>query len=243
MKKVLALVFLIGCGGGGSGDDDDDGPPDARVEEIPDAADLDAYIPVGGCGTADGFTFFLNKDGGDYTMGLDDPATNVSGILDMSYTLAPWPHANWAEIVACVRQAMAEYNVQIVETEPVTGPYTEVVFTGTQLFDQGVSSIAPSACAILEPHITYVLEPSIGDDVAFACEYALFTIGVVTTLDTSMSNCDWMTYGTGCTSTMRFVDDDIECGEFQAHTCRCTGAATQNTHDIVATAYGACPQP
>lgn len=240
MRKVLALVLLIGCGGGGDSGDDDDidaaTPPDAAVE-VPDA-----FLGTS-CDTADGFTFYLNNQGGNWVMGNEDPTTNTSSIIEQNVTLAAWPHANWAEIVACMRQAMAEFNVQLVETEPVTGPYTEIVFTGTQPFQQGVISSAPGVCSPLASLTNFVMGGETGPDAADACHFAMFTVGAVTGLDFTTNSCDWMTFFGSCPTDLHWIASEEPCGDVSAHNCRCTNLATQNSHDIVLAAYGACPQP
>jgi hypothetical protein len=234
-KHLLCGVLLVAACGGGSGDDDAVIPPDATATS-PDAAT---------CPTDAAFTFYFNRGGGTYTTGPDDPAANVSVIVPADApAAAAWAGDDdgWATLLACARAALAPFDARIVETEPTAGDYSEIVFTETQLFQQGVFSVAPSTCTALEPHVGFVFGSEFADDPTAGCQYAMFDIGILTGLDISLEPCDFMTFTSGCTSGLEFTDTSAMCGAFDPVLCRCPPMdATQNSFQTMQAAYGACP--
>lgn len=244
----ICVLTVAACGGGGGGSAD--APPriDAPASQ-PDAPTADAgpdagpdAVPATSCPTADGFTVYLNRDGGSYTVGNDDPATNMTTIFTNPTALPPWPHGNWDQVVACVRAAMAPFNVQIVETEPASGSYSELVFTTTDPETAGVLAVAPSACeATATPHLAFVFGTAIGTDPLDACQFAMFDVGILTGLDFTVDQCDYMTFTDGCATNERWVNADVMCGQTSPALCRCTNDPTQNSVATLTAFYGACP--
>lgn len=100
--------------------------PDARKRT--DAA-VDALTPM-----CKGKTVFLNRGGGTYVVGAKDNAvTNTSFVLDMTRTLAAYPHgdASWAAVKACVTQALAPFKATVTDVDPGTSQHHEIVFSTT----------------------------------------------------------------------------------------------------------------
>lgn len=90
------------------------------------------------------FVLFVNRFGGLYTRGPDDPATNTSALLtDASRTIAAFPYSDtsWQSSVAALRTTLAPFDILVTEQEPETGNYIEIVVTGDTSSD--VAGVSP----------------------------------------------------------------------------------------------------
>src|SRR5688572_17678149 len=100
--RAWSIALLAACGGGGSTSIDApvifDTPPDS-------------------CGATPPHAVFLNRGGGSYTMGADDPSMNRSSILDMNRTLvAPTTtDPDWATVLQCVKDKVAAFNITVTD--------------------------------------------------------------------------------------------------------------------------------
>src|SRR5690349_11311649 len=88
---------------------------------------------------------YLNKDGGsyDHARAIDDAGSNLSLVVDGPRQLAPWPgHAqSWADVTACIRDALAPFAVQVTEQDPGTAAHYELVFTDVYWVDRAVTHV------------------------------------------------------------------------------------------------------
>lgn len=248
--RWLALGVVAACGGSGSDADAPPGRPDARIiDATPADAGGDAAGPDAGpdagptvCPTADAYTFYLNHLGGTYVPGgADDPATNTSEVIAGPATLPAYPYADWDDVATCIRQALSPFNIQVVETEPSSGAYSEIVFTDQSVLGDGVVAYAPSECSTTPvPHIGFVFSGEHAADTAFNCLLGPSDIGVMTGLSFTTDDCDFMTFAGGCPTAPQWTDAVLPCGDFQPSPCFC-GGSTQNSFETMNAAYGACP--
>ena len=110
--------------------------------------------PSEGSGTTDGgadestggstasTVVYVNFDGGEFTMGADNSATNTSGAY--GGTIAPY-EGDRADVLSRIAGHFAAFDVAVVDQRPAAGPYTMAVIGGT---DQNLpyEGIAPLDC-------------------------------------------------------------------------------------------------
>jgi hypothetical protein len=93
---------------------------------------------------------YLNRcpDGCTVTAGADDARADTSSVAAGTLTKLPRLDLAWAQLVICVRDRVAPYDVQVVTEEPVDGEYVEVMIAGlpSEVGVADVEGIAPRAC-------------------------------------------------------------------------------------------------
>ncbi len=232
-KWLVVLFVTAGCGGGNDVSVDA-GPPDAVS-----------------C-TEPARVVFLNRGGGDYVPGEfpGSGAANESSIIDEAVTIPPAPlDGVWDEVMACVREDFAAFNIEITDVDPGTsGSHYEVVMAPKARdigLSAGVSSVAPYNCPTAENPdpmlggVGWVLYEFVEGDAPFLCGSVSTTVGNMFTLDHAYHCPDLMTYLANC-GDKSFVDLDVRCGELEERDCFC-GGATQNSYQtIMALAGPAC---
>jgi MYXO-CTERM domain-containing protein len=111
------------------------GPHGCGTPQVSRVADPLALPPVPALGQR---TVYLNRFGGMYTVGssTDSAANRVhTDIIEgnvTSFTIPPLDTAtfNWPLISACVRSHFRQFDIRVVETEPVDEPYIEAIVGG-----------------------------------------------------------------------------------------------------------------
>jgi hypothetical protein len=80
-------------------------------------------------------TLFLNRCTGGCTVnvGSPDARTSTSDIPSRPSTLSanPYDDASWNAVVTCVQGMMSRFNIQVVDTQPTSGNFFEVMIAGT----------------------------------------------------------------------------------------------------------------
>lgn len=120
---------------------------------------------------------FLNFDGAALTRGIpDDPAANVSSLIrPEGATVPPWRDGepgrttSVATIAAGVRSVLAPYDIVVVTTRPLAGPYDMILFGGhaRDLFGAGPIDVHGGGdCTFDNPDISFVTESVTDDEVA-----------------------------------------------------------------------------
>jgi len=77
-------------------------------------------------------TVYLDRFGGAYMHGIADDATqNQSVAIDVARTLPAFPGDDvaWGDLTACIRTALAPFDVAVTETDPGLAQHLELVFT------------------------------------------------------------------------------------------------------------------
>lgn len=97
---------------------------------------------------------FLNrcKDGCTLTPGSDNAIDNVSQIVPNTVNIAPFGHGDavWDEVMTCVRDQFAQFNVNITDQDPGTIPHFEAIVAGNSNdVAPGALGIAPFSCGVL----------------------------------------------------------------------------------------------
>src|SRR5829696_8470223 len=101
---LLTTLVLFGCG-----DDGGNTPIDGSIGDPIDAATTDA--PDSDAYTGPTRTIFLNRNGGTYTMGMNDSVANTQAFDDMTVVAPPYPFGDpeWTATKACVTALFAPF--------------------------------------------------------------------------------------------------------------------------------------
>ena len=205
--------------------------------------------PVAGGGR---WILFLNGDGGVLhgTGGStweEDSSANKSSISDAGDHNVPgyeYGDASWAEVVQCMREEYARFNIEVTDVDPGSTPHVEVIFAprfssvspSQARYDDFVGGIAPSACEPLNGVIAYTFTSLWGNSPRDICETAAQESAHAFGLDHEFLCEDPMTYLSGC-GRKSFQDVDAPCGEDGARTCSC-GGSTQNSVRVLYSVLG-----
>ncbi|MBI2892639.1 MAG: Ig-like domain-containing protein [Deltaproteobacteria bacterium] len=233
--------------------------PAVRADEGPrgrhSAAEL-GLVPVGGyvriqlperprpmLAEATPTVLFLNRDGGAYTGAwTDDSVTNQSSILSWDVEMPEYPYgdASWNQVLECMRDLYADFNVEVTDEDPGDTPHVEVVVSGHPSdigMQEGVGGIAPMACQPVPNAIAYAFPETYGDYPQGICEAAGQESAHAFGLDHEFLCEDVMTYLFDCQVPKSFIDADAPCGEFSERACSC-GGDTQNSYQFLLSVLG-----
>jgi hypothetical protein len=201
-----------------------------------------------------GSIIYLNRNGGTFKPGYDDSRTNTSSVAYTTSTLSAFncSDAVWQQVLACVKDQFAPYNVTVTDVDPGNTPHVESVVAGnpqqmkTQQYPQGlpcgqggcVGGIAPLGCNLyLDNPITYSFANIYQCNAQAICETVAQETAHAFGMDHENYCPDPMTYKTGC-GAKKFQDYDAPCGEYSNRKCQCTNASTQNSHQTLLQIFG-----
>src|SRR5690606_35299898 len=96
-------------------------------------------------------TLYLNPclpGGCTLSPGSDDSRTDKSSIASEPTTLTAWPHGQtaWNNLVQCVKDMYAPFDIDVTDVDPGTANHFEVMVAGTPQafgFPNGVGGVAP----------------------------------------------------------------------------------------------------
>jgi hypothetical protein len=223
----LVVVFgLAACG--------DDGASTAR----------DAAIDSPGCAPGMRSTIYLNFGGGMYAPGPDDATMNKAVPLDMTRTLAAWPHANAAAVMTCIEAGLAPFLIDVTDVDPGAAPHHELVMT-TQFWgagNPGVLSTSGSACPPGPLNsLTFVFGTAVGTDALAACEITLSQFAsAAASLDHTIDCHDYLgIYQPACGPKM-WLSTPAACGETTERPCTCGGTHQASLPKMVQKFGSAC---
>jgi hypothetical protein len=196
-------------------------------------------------------TVFLNRAGGAYVRGPEDPVTNSSSILDMNRTVPALTATDpdWSAVVTCVTSKLAMFGVTVTEMDPSPARHIEVVVvnSGTQIgFPGFTNAAAATPCAgnfASAADNTIAFSAWLGDNFN-RCWDVSQVVGYTLGLDNVLPCEDLMSVNpTGCSIAAKaFTAVDSPCGDATARNCRCGGSATQNAAARIAMNLAAsCP--
>jgi hypothetical protein len=158
--------------------------------------------------------------------GGDDAHRNRSGMVPAGmHAVLPGytgsEHA-WGEIVKCVRNRFADFDVAMTEQRPSSPGYT-MVAVGGKPADLGVarervSGLSPFNGEPLANSIVFAFSATHANRVRDTCETIAHEIGHTYGLDHSFQCKDIMTHLTGC-GAKRFLDTPVPCGEQSQRPC------------------------
>lgn len=189
-------------------------------------------------------TIFLDRclGGCAVTKATDSAISDSSSVIPAGGMLSenPASAAAWSELVSCVRDIYAPYDVQVADVVP-DGSYVEIKVAGapSQLgLSAQVLGIAPLTvdCSRQTNVLGFAFvtnHASVGE----LCATVAHEAGHIFGLDHVFDCRDPMTYLAACTPRKYFLHVEQPCGEFDgARECRC--AATQDSHQVLTNALG-----
>jgi len=188
---------------------------------------------------------FLNRCADDcvVTPGAEDSRQNTSIVPQQTSVIAPFPHGDdaWDEVVSCVREIYAPFDIVITDVDPGSQSHFEAIVAGSPQDVQqpaSVGGVAPFNCGVIDNAITYSFA-EVYEDMRALCETVAQETAHAFGLDHSLLCEDPMTYLTGC-GEKTFRDVDAECGEDEPRECWC-GGTTQNSYAHIAAEFNAVP--
>ncbi len=188
---------------------------------------------------------FLNGNGGTYYPGQDDSRQNTSIVPNGTSTIDPYggSSSQWQQVVSCLTDQLAPFNVTVVTQEPAGGQYIEAVIGGRPQqvgLGGGVGGVAPFDtynCSVIANAIVFAFSAVFGEDPQTTCEVAAQEIAHAFSLDHEYYCPDPMTYLSGCGDKI-YRDYNAQCGEYSARQCECN-RATQNSVQVMLSKLGA----
>jgi MYXO-CTERM domain-containing protein len=194
-------------------------------------------------------TLYLNPclpDGCLVQPGSDDSRYDSSSILqEGDRTLAAWPHGpeRWTELVQCVRDLYAPFDIDVTDVDPGMADHFEVIVAGysNDLGVPGAGGVAPyiPCDGQLEDNgLSFVFGAQL-TNFDFMCWAAAQESAHVWGLDHELDARDPMTYLAPPYKKPGFQDVDAPCGEdlTEPRECWC-GGTTQNSYQYLMDTFG-----
>ncbi|HSN26893.1 MAG TPA: Ig-like domain-containing protein [Kofleriaceae bacterium] len=196
---------------------------------------------------------FMNRCTGGCTLqpggNTNDSTSDTSSIPTSPSIVSQYSgtDSQWNQIVNCVKQTYAPFNVQIVTTRPTSGNYHMAIVAGTAdevgITDQGVLGVSPFSCGYIPNSISFSFantEPSNIDDICWTvAQETAHSWG----LDHKYDNRDPMTYLSSGPAMKTFQNQTGSCGEYSARSCKCsysgTGTSGMNSYALIMATFGA----
>jgi hypothetical protein len=182
-------------------------------------------------------------DGCTVRPGFDDSRTDHSSIPFQQTVLGGFPYgsAAWDEVVSCVRDLYAPFDIEVTDQDPGDAPHFEVMIAGnaSALGVPGAGGVAPFVpCGgfLQDNVITFVFAQDIAN-LDFLCWAAAQESGHVFGLDHELNAHDPMTYLAPPFRKPGFQNVDVECGEDRPRQCWC-GGSTQNSYQQLMDTFG-----
>jgi hypothetical protein len=230
-----------------------DSEPAELFDIVAGPANADGYqlgrqlLPAAGIASLDGGapavaasrTVYLNKNGVTLTPGINDSRLNRSTVVTQTTSIPPWnPSAStWSEIVTCMREVFAPFDISIVDTDPGTVPHIEAVFGGTPALlgvATNLAGISPftSDCAVIENSIVFTFTGALPADPRLLCEVQAQEVAHSYGLDHVLLAADLMTY-LPYEGRRWFQNMNASCGEDKARPCGLNGSTCRQTQNSV----------
>jgi uncharacterized protein (TIGR03382 family) len=194
------------------------------------------------------YIIYMNRDGGTFVPGNNDSRTNRSSIPSVTSQILPWnvSDAGWQQVMDCVRDIYAPFDVEITDIDPGNVAHLESVVAGSPQdvgMDNGVGGVSPftTDCGIINNSIVYTFAEVYGNDYETVCEVVAQETAHSFGLDHEFLASDPMTY-LDYNGLKTFQDEDVSCGEFQARPCGLPQQPicreTQNSFQLLKTRVG-----
>jgi len=227
--------------------------PAALFDVVAGPANDDGYqlgrqlLPAAGIAPLDGTapavaasrTVYLNKNGVTLTPGTNDSRLNRSTVVTQQVSIPPWSASasTWSEIVTCMREVFAPFNVSIVDSDPGDVPHIEAVFGGTPTLlgvATNLAGVSPftSDCAVIESSIVFTFTGVLPADPRLLCEVQAQEVAHSYGLDHVLLASDLMTY-LPHEGRRWFQNMNASCGEDKARPCGLNGSTCRQTQNSV----------
>lgn len=181
---------------------------------------------------------FLDRRPRTLTPGVDDAAAGVSSVIghqgDVPRTVPGWKGTTkqWTQLVACVREQFARFDVAVSDEVPATREHVLVVVGGKAkdigVKDPLIAGLAPFNGQVIPRAVVFSFAASQGHAPRAVCETIAMEVAHAYGLDHQYLCSDVMSYLKPC-GKRGFVDKDVPCGEKKKRACA-GGAETQNSY-------------
>jgi MYXO-CTERM domain-containing protein len=184
---------------------------------------------------------YMNREGGTYTPGQNNSATNRSTIPSFTATVPNWniSETAWQQVLDCVTAQFAPFNTIVTDVDPGDVDHIESVVAGRPQdigLQSGIGGVSPFSCGIIDRSIVFTFAEVYGANYQEICHTAAQEIAHSFGLDHEYLCADPMTYLGGC-GAKTFQDVDASCGEFSRRSCQC-GGSSQNSVQMMLTRLG-----
>jgi len=180
--------------------------------------------------------------------GQNNAPQNRSSIVNQTVNIPAYSGsaAQWDQIVNCVKQTYAPFNVQIVTTRPAAGTnYHMAIVAGRAQnagMQSGVLGVSPFSCGYIPNAISFTFANESPNNILELC----WTVAQETAhswgLDHKYDNRDPMTYLSSGPAMKTFQNSAGSCGEYNARQCQCTyagtGSSQMNSYALIQATFG-----
>jgi uncharacterized protein (TIGR03382 family) len=192
---------------------------------------------------------FLNKCQGGCTLhpGNDNSLTDTSSIPNQTSVVSQYAGtaSQWNQIVSCVKQAYAPFDVTVTDVRPTSGNYHEAIVAGHAADvgeGQGVLGVSPFSCGYIPNSISFSFANEEVSNIMDIC----WTVSQETAhswgLDHKYDDRDPMTYLSSGPAMKTFQNMAGSCGEYSARQCNCTyqgtGTSGMNSYALIMATFG-----
>ncbi len=186
--------------------------------------------------------------------GGDDVHLRQSSIADSDVLIPAWTYgtAAWNDLVTCVQQTYAPFNIIVTDVDPGTASHSEIIVAGnsSDLNPQltGAGGVAPflGCGATYDNTISFMFAAEDGDQLDYLCGGAAQETSHVFGLDHELNALDPMTY-LDLGSHKVFQNADAQCGETAGQPRECyslfdpssaCAGPTQNSYQYLMDHFG-----
>jgi len=191
---------------------------------------------------------FMNRCTGGCAItrgGSNNSLANQSSFLQGNLSAYAGTDAQWQQIVSCVKQTYAPFNVTIVDQRPTSGDYHMAVVAGRASEGgqgAGTLGVSPFSCGYIPNSISFSFANEEVSNIVDIC----WTVAQETAhswgLDHKFDKLDPMTYLTNGNVQKVFQNQSGSCGEYSARQCQCTysgtGNSAMNSYALVMATFG-----
>jgi hypothetical protein len=241
---VLVGVVLLAVGAAGSAEANlrtykwTDPSLESSNWDLPNAAVVSNIIYLNNC-----------AGGCQLSPGQNNATTNRSSILSSAVNIPAYNGSatQWNQIVSCVRQTYAPFNVQIVTDRPPAGTNYHMAIVAGRAANagqqNGVLGVSPFSCGYIPNAISFTFANEAPNSILDLC----WTVAQETAhswgLDHKYDNRDPMTYLQSGPAQKAFQNAAGSCGEYSARQCSCnyaqTGSQSMNSYALIMATFGA----
>jgi hypothetical protein len=189
---------------------------------------------------AESRVLYLNRDEVILRPGDNDSALQRSSIVERAALLPGWDvdDDTWAEVVDCVAELYAPFDVTVTDEDPGDAPHIEALIGGHPSdvgLPDDVAGVSPftTDCAIIERSIVFTFTDVLPDDPRTVCEVTAQEIAHSFGLDHEMLPSDPMTY-LDYSGDRTFKNEMASCGEFTGRACGINGMMCRQRQNSVA---------
>ncbi len=216
----------------------------ATVQGRPTTTYIQVPAPPDGVAAVNSNVVYLNPCWGGCTIspGFEDSTSQHSSIINSTANISQFNagQAAWDQVVQCVKNQYAPFNVVITDQDPGSAPHFEAIVAGRPSeagMDQNVGGVSPFNCGVINNAITYTFANIYGGSVQTICEVVAQETAHAYGLDHEFLCQDPMTYLENCGS-KSFQNTNAQCGEYSARACQCPSRPTQNSVQMITDVFG-----